>query len=77
MKKVLGTAESLPPSSSSVAAAGQRLDEQVSRAVDNGANLVSEGQRKGAYFPPGVLTNVSPDFPAYREELFGPGRHRL
>ena len=56
---------------SSVAAA-ERLDEQVNRAVDNGATLVSEGQRKGAYFPPGVLTNVSPDSPAYREELFGP-----
>ena len=50
---------------SSVAAA-ERLDEQVNRAVDNGATLVSEGERKGAYFPPGVLTNVSPDSPAYR-----------
>ena len=44
----------------------------MNRAVDNGANLVSEGQRKGAYFPPGALTNVLPDSPAYREELFGP-----
>ena len=69
-KKVLETAESLPPLSS--VAAAERLDEQVNRAVDNGATLVSEGQRKGAYFPPGVLTNVSPDSPAYREELFGP-----
>ena len=24
------------------------------------------------YFPPGVLTNVSPDSPSYKEELFGP-----
>jgi succinate-semialdehyde dehydrogenase/glutarate-semialdehyde dehydrogenase len=69
-KKVLETAESLPPLSS--VAAAERLDEQVHRAVDNGATLVSEGERKGAYFPPGVLTNVSPDSPAYREELFGP-----
>jgi succinate-semialdehyde dehydrogenase / glutarate-semialdehyde dehydrogenase len=69
-KKVLETAESLPPLSS--VAAAERLGEQVSRAVDNGASLVSEGQRKGAYFPPGVLTNVSPDSPSYKEELFGP-----
>ena len=69
-KKVLETARDLPPLSS--VAAAERLDEQVSRAVDNGANLVSEGQRKGAFFPPGVLTNVSPDSPSYKEELFGP-----
>ena len=67
---MLETADGLPPLSS--VAAAERLDEQVNRAVDNGATLVSEGQRKGAYFPPGVLTNVSPDSPAYREELFGP-----
>jgi succinate-semialdehyde dehydrogenase / glutarate-semialdehyde dehydrogenase len=69
-KKVLETAATLPPLSS--VAAAERLDEQVNRAVDNGATLVSDGERKGAYFPPGVLTNVSPDSPAYREELFGP-----
>ena len=40
--------------------------------MDNGATLVSEGQRKGAFYPPGVLTNVSPDSPSYKEELFGP-----
>jgi succinate-semialdehyde dehydrogenase / glutarate-semialdehyde dehydrogenase len=69
-RKVLETADGLAPLSS--VAAAERLDEQVSRAVDNGANLVSEGQRKGAFFPPGVLTNVSPDSPSYKEELFGP-----
>jgi succinate-semialdehyde dehydrogenase/glutarate-semialdehyde dehydrogenase len=69
-KKVLETADGLPPLSS--VAAAERLSEQVSRAVDNGASLVSEGQRKGAYFPPGVLTNVTPDSPSYKEELFGP-----
>ena len=69
-KKVLETAGDLPPLSS--VAAAERLDEQVNRAVENGANLVSEGQRKGAFFPPGVLTNVSPDSPSYKEELFGP-----
>ena len=69
-KKVLETADSLAPLSS--AAAAERLGEQVDRAVADGANLVSGGERKGAYFPPGVLTGVSPKSPSYHEELFGP-----
>jgi succinate-semialdehyde dehydrogenase/glutarate-semialdehyde dehydrogenase len=69
-KKVLEIAEGLAPLSS--AAAAERLAEQVQRAVADGAQLVSAGERKGAFFPPGVLTGVSPDSPSYREELFGP-----
>ena len=69
-KKVLQKADGLAPLSS--VAAADRLDEQVKRAVDDGATLVSDGQRNGAFFPPGVLTGVSPDSPSYREELFGP-----
>jgi succinate-semialdehyde dehydrogenase/glutarate-semialdehyde dehydrogenase len=69
-KKVLEKADGLAPLSS--VAAAERLDEQVKRAVDSGAKLVSDGQRHGAFFPPGVLTDVSPDSPTYREELFGP-----
>jgi len=69
-KKVLEKADGLAPLSS--VAAAERLGEQVKRAVDDGATLVSEGERKGAFFPPGVLTGVSPDSPSYREKLFGP-----
>lgn len=69
-KKVLETADGLAPLSS--AAAAERLGEQVDRAVADGAKLVSGGERNGAYFPPGVLTGVSPASPSYREELFGP-----
>jgi succinate-semialdehyde dehydrogenase/glutarate-semialdehyde dehydrogenase len=69
-KKVMETAEGLAPLSS--AAAAERLAEQVDRAVADGAQLVSAGARNGAYFPPAVLTGVSPDSPSYREELFGP-----
>jgi succinate-semialdehyde dehydrogenase / glutarate-semialdehyde dehydrogenase len=65
--KVLAGADGIAPLSS--VAAAERLEDQVKRAVADGATLVSEGERKGAFFPPGVLTNVSPD---YREELFGP-----
>ena len=69
-KKVLEKADGLAPLSS--VAAAERLDEQVKRAVDDGATLVTEGERTGAFFPPGVLTGVSPDSPSYKEELFGP-----
>lgn len=69
-KKVLETADELAPLSS--LAAAKRLAEQIDRAVADGANLVSAGERNGAYFPPGVLTGVSADSPTYREELFGP-----
>src|SRR4029079_5992962 len=69
-KKVLATAEGLAPLSSVTAA--QRLAAQVDRAVTDGAVLVSEGERNGAFFPPGVLTNVATSSPSYKEELFGP-----
>lgn len=49
-----------------------RLAEQVDAAVAAGATLASVGERRGAYFPPGVLTNITADSPVYREELFGP-----
>ena len=69
-KRVLAAADGLAPLSS--VAAAQRLGEQVDRAVADGATLVAEGERKGAFFPPGVLTGVSPDSASYKEELFGP-----
>ncbi|WP_445168150.1 NAD-dependent succinate-semialdehyde dehydrogenase [Mycolicibacterium sp. Dal123E01] len=68
--KVVEAADGLAPLSSLGAA--QRLAEQIDRAVADGANLVSQGKRDGAYFPPGVLTGVTPDSATYREELFGP-----
>jgi succinate-semialdehyde dehydrogenase/glutarate-semialdehyde dehydrogenase len=68
--KVKEKAQGLAPLSS--LAAAERLAEQVDRAVADGATLMSEGERRGAFFPPGVLTNVSPDSDSYKEELFGP-----
>jgi succinate-semialdehyde dehydrogenase/glutarate-semialdehyde dehydrogenase len=68
--KVLESADGLAPLSS--AAAAKNLAAQVDRAVADGANLVSAGDRNGAFFPPGVLTGVTPKSPSYREELFGP-----
>lgn len=69
-KKVLAKADGLAPLSS--VAAAERLEEQVKRVVADGATLTSEGERNGAFFPPGVLTGVSPDAPSAKEELFGP-----
>ncbi|MEV8370196.1 NAD-dependent succinate-semialdehyde dehydrogenase [Microbacterium sp. NPDC064584] len=60
----------LGPLSSELAA--QRLQEQVDKAVAQGATLVAGGTRDGAFFPGTVLTDVTPEMDAYREEFFGP-----
>jgi succinate-semialdehyde dehydrogenase / glutarate-semialdehyde dehydrogenase len=51
------------------------LTDQVRRSVQAGAKLLTGGHslhRPGYYFAPGVLTNISQNSPAYREEIFGP-----
>ena len=58
------------PLSSEVAA--DRLEEQVNRAVEQGAKVVAGGKRNGNYFEPTVLTEITPENDIYREELFGP-----
>ena len=68
--KILAAADDLSPLSSEAAA--QNLARQVDAAVAAGAHLATKGDRKGAWFPPGVLTGVTKDSPTYREELFGP-----
>ena len=52
--------------------AAERLAEQVDRAVAQGATLVAGGTRDGAFYPATVLTGVTRDMDAYREEFFGP-----
>jgi len=52
--------------------AAERLQDQVDRAVAQGATLVAGGKRDGAFFPGTVLTDVTPEMDAYREEFFGP-----
>jgi succinate-semialdehyde dehydrogenase/glutarate-semialdehyde dehydrogenase len=58
-----------PLSSSSAA---ENLQEQLDRAVAQGARVVVGGERQGNFFPSTVLTDVSPDNDAYGEEFFGP-----
>ena len=60
----------LGPLSSQVAA--DRLEDQVRRAVEQGATVVAGGKRNGNYFEPTVLTDITPANDVYREELFGP-----
>src|SRR5580658_9263876 len=51
------------------------LLKQVNEAVAHGAKILTGGQRvnrKGSFIQPTILTNVTPDNPAYRQEFFGP-----
>jgi len=52
--------------------AATRVEDQVDRAVAQGATKVIGGARDGAFYPPTVLTGVTPKMDAYREEFFGP-----
>jgi succinate-semialdehyde dehydrogenase/glutarate-semialdehyde dehydrogenase len=55
--------------------AAEILDEQVQDAVSKGATLHAGGvlgEGPAAYYSPAVLTGITPEMRAYREELFGP-----
>jgi len=56
----------------SSADAADTLQEQLDRAVAQGAEVVVGGDRDGTFFPSTVLTGITPDNDAYREEFFGP-----
>ncbi len=51
------------------------ITDQVERSVGAGARLLTGGQRidrPGWYYAPTVMTGITPDSPAYHEEVFGP-----
>ena len=48
------------------------LQDQLDRAVAQGAEVVAGGDRDGNFFSSTVLTGITPDNDAYREEFFGP-----
>ncbi len=52
--------------------AADRLEDQVKRAVDNGAEVLVGGKREGNYFEPTILTGIEPGDEASQEEFFGP-----
>ena len=52
--------------------AAETLQDQLDRAVAQGAEVVAGGDRDGNFFPSTVLAGISPENDAYREEFFGP-----
>jgi succinate-semialdehyde dehydrogenase/glutarate-semialdehyde dehydrogenase len=52
--------------------AADRLEDQVRRAIDNGAEVLVGGKREGNYFEPTILTGIEPGDEASQEEFFGP-----
>ena len=51
------------------------LHEQVEQSIAGGARLLAGGtipDQAGAWYPPTLLTDVTPGMPAYDDELFGP-----
>jgi benzaldehyde dehydrogenase (NAD) len=50
----------------------ERVHRIVTESVAAGASLVTGGARRGNFFEPTVLVNVTPEMPAFREEIFGP-----
>ena len=56
----------------SSAAAADRLEDQVQRAVANGAEIVTGGNREGNFFEATILTGIKPGDEASQEEFFGP-----
>lgn len=53
--------------------AAKRVEEQVLKTVNEGARVVFGGRRKGAFFEPTILDNVTKDMEvAHDMEIFGP-----
>jgi len=50
----------------------QELEETMTKSLEMGAKLHLGGKRNEAYFEPTILTGVTKDMPAFKEETFGP-----
>ncbi|TRW25791.1 NAD-dependent succinate-semialdehyde dehydrogenase [Flavobacterium zepuense] len=48
------------------------VQKQVDDSVAMGAKIVIGGKRSNAFYEPTVLTNVTPDMPVFKDEVFGP-----
>jgi succinate-semialdehyde dehydrogenase/glutarate-semialdehyde dehydrogenase len=66
------TAEETEVGPLSSTTAADRLEDQVKRAIANGAEAVVGGNRDGNFFEPTVLTGIEPGNEASQEEFFGP-----
>ncbi|WP_115839234.1 NAD-dependent succinate-semialdehyde dehydrogenase [Winogradskyella sediminis] len=50
----------------------ETLEEQVQQSIDLGAKVLIGHQRDGAYYPPTIITDVTPKMPVFTAETFGP-----
>jgi benzaldehyde dehydrogenase (NAD) len=50
----------------------EHIEDLVQRSVEAGARIAAGGTRDGLFVRPTVLADVTPDMPAYTEEVFGP-----
>ncbi len=66
------TAEDTAVGPLSSESAADRLEDQVKRAIENGAEVVVGGQRDGNFFEPTILAGIEPGDEASQEEFFGP-----
>ena len=53
----------------------EALERQCAATVEQGASVITGGKRidrKGFFYEPTILSGVTPDMPAFKEETFGP-----
>ncbi|MET6990560.1 NAD-dependent succinate-semialdehyde dehydrogenase [Sediminicola arcticus] len=50
----------------------KELEDQINTSIAMGAKLVLGGKRRGTFFEPTVLTQVTKEMPVFKEETFGP-----
>jgi succinate-semialdehyde dehydrogenase / glutarate-semialdehyde dehydrogenase len=50
----------------------EKIESQMKRSIDQGARLLTGGNRSGCNFQAVLLDNVQPGMPAFDEETFGP-----
>ncbi|MBS1730042.1 MAG: NAD-dependent succinate-semialdehyde dehydrogenase [Bacteroidetes bacterium] len=50
----------------------EKLEQQMKLSIQQGAHLITGGQRINCNFTPGILLNVQREMPAFSEEIFGP-----
>ncbi len=48
------------------------IEKQVNDSVGMGAKIITGGKRKGAFYEPAILIDVTTDMPVFKEEVFGP-----
>ena len=48
------------------------LEQIMNKSIQAGAKLIFGGQRDGCWFEPSLITDVTPDMPAFTQETFGP-----